>query len=331
MKANKKVILTTATVLGAAALVAGGTIAYFTDKDTKTNSFTVGNVDITLYESQLHRMNSGRQGSFGALASDPNYCDWNANPNDVGLDSNTGLIKGSYEKAKYCTPGMNANEGDNTTISALANGHYKHASRTWGYKDSTIIADAATYKSAGGYFETVAGDIVPGQWIRKFSYVVNNNTDGHGTDAYVMISYKVPKNINDKITINMPSSGYFEDSDTTTPEIDPYFTLVEKVNGQYVPAASVTDSSALKTYKGYLEDNYMVYTAVVNVALKPGEMTFWSPVNTIKLNDNTQNNDSTATATYVAPGSLFDIVVEAQGVQARTFSNALEAFNALQN
>lgn len=52
MKVNRKTVLSTAAVLGVAALIAGGTIAYFTDTDTKTNVFTVGNVDITLNEKQ---------------------------------------------------------------------------------------------------------------------------------------------------------------------------------------------------------------------------------------------------------------------------------------
>lgn len=50
MKINRKTVLSTAAVLGVAALVAGGTIAYFTDKDTATNTFTVGDVDIILNE-----------------------------------------------------------------------------------------------------------------------------------------------------------------------------------------------------------------------------------------------------------------------------------------
>ena len=330
MKVDRKTILSAAAVLGVVALAAGGTIAYFTDTETKTNSFTVGNVDITLYESQLHRMNSGRQGSFGALASDPNYCDWNANPNDSGLDSNTSLIKGSYDNAKYCTPGMNANEGDNTTISALAEGHYNHPSRQWGFKDSTIIADAATYNENGGYFKTVAANVVPGQWVRKFAYVKNNETN-NGSDAYVLIKYKVPKDINNKITVNMPSSGYTEDSDVATAEIDPYFTLVEKTGSgtaaQYV--AKTITKTELKAYKGYEDGDYMVYAAVTTLPLAPGEMTFWSPVNTIKLNDNTQNNDPSDATTYVQPNSLLNIVVEAQAIQAKTFSNAVEAINKL--
>ncbi len=46
---NKKKTIIAAIVLLLVAVV-GGAIAYFTDTDTKTNTFTIGNVDITLTE-----------------------------------------------------------------------------------------------------------------------------------------------------------------------------------------------------------------------------------------------------------------------------------------
>lgn len=48
---NKKKLLTIAMVLSMVAILAiGGTIAYFTDTDTKTNTFTFGNVEIAIEE-----------------------------------------------------------------------------------------------------------------------------------------------------------------------------------------------------------------------------------------------------------------------------------------
>ncbi len=44
----KKILLTALSVVLVAALAIGGTLAYLTDRDAKTNVFTVGNVDITL-------------------------------------------------------------------------------------------------------------------------------------------------------------------------------------------------------------------------------------------------------------------------------------------
>jgi len=142
-KSNKKVVLTTAAALGLAALSIGGTIAYFTDKEEKTNSFTVGNVDITLYESQLHRENSGRMGNFPALASDPDYCDWTVSSAVTTTAGDPSLINGSYESARYCTPNMDVAVAHAEGISAVANGHTA-SNRSWGFADADIIADALT-------------------------------------------------------------------------------------------------------------------------------------------------------------------------------------------
>lgn len=57
---KKKTILVAAiAVMLVAALVVGGTLAYFTDTKAAKNTFTVGNVSIKLLESSLHRENAG--------------------------------------------------------------------------------------------------------------------------------------------------------------------------------------------------------------------------------------------------------------------------------
>lgn len=57
---KKKTILVAAiAVMLVAALVVGGTLAYFTDTKSADNTFTVGNVKIELLESSLHRENAG--------------------------------------------------------------------------------------------------------------------------------------------------------------------------------------------------------------------------------------------------------------------------------
>ena len=53
----KKRIVTIALVVALLATCFAGTYAYLTDNASKTNTFTVGSVDIELLESQLHRQN----------------------------------------------------------------------------------------------------------------------------------------------------------------------------------------------------------------------------------------------------------------------------------
>jgi len=52
---KKKVLSLCLVVAVVAIAVVSSTLAYFTDSEEKVNVFTVGNVDITLYESTLHR------------------------------------------------------------------------------------------------------------------------------------------------------------------------------------------------------------------------------------------------------------------------------------
>ncbi|MBR0488533.1 hypothetical protein IJJ39_02580 [Candidatus Saccharibacteria bacterium] len=347
MKANKKAIITTATAVSAVALAAGGTIAYFTDHtDPITNSFTVGDVKIEIYESQLHRENSGIQGTVGALAGDPTYCDYTKVYSGVNYNRTGNALAEmlTYGGMRYCTPNTNA---DNTVgISAVDNGHtrtgFNNANRTWGYSDATIIEDAATYKNSiaggdatDGYFTTVSEGIVPGQWIRKFTYVKNTdneNADYSGSDAYVLIRYMVPTSYADDLDLKIPGTPYEEDTNATEGGIQAYFTAVNRdnVSGEY--SAYALTEHGIDDYTGYTQTidgvEYQVYAAVTTLPINPGEMTFWSPVNTIRLKTDRQNSDPTA-ADYVAPDAIREVVVDAQAIQAKTFSNAVEAINNL--
>ena len=312
LKMNKKKTIATATVLSVAAVIAGGTIAYFSDKtETITNSFTAGNIEVELYESQLHRMNSGRQGTFSALASDPHYCDSHTETQTgTDLDGNTGLIMGSYDNAKYCTPNMNANEGNADSITAIENGHVGGI-RTWGYKDSTIETDAAAYQT--GYLADVASHLVPGQHVRKFSYAKNTGNN----DSYILIRYMIPATDADKLDVKVPHTPY---SNAESEGGKAYFTAITKddTTGKYV--AKEYDAAP---YEETIDNvTYKVYSAVTTEVVKPGEMTYWSPVNTIKIKNE-------LTEAQVAPETVFNIKVDAQAIQATTFDDAITAINNL--
>lgn len=315
MKINRRTVLSTAAVLGVAALIAGGTIAYFTDTEKTDNNFTVGSVDVTLYESQLHRMNSGRTGTFSALASDSDTCDWTTsqtNPDGRG-DMTT------YVKTKYCTPNMQLTKNNTTGMSAIINGHENdkttwisgHASdTTWGYSDETIKTDAGTYKT--GYFARVAENIVPGQYVRKFAYVTN---DGD-SEAYVLIRYMIPKEVANKLTVEVPSTPYADHG------VGAYFSAIGKENNKYVQI------EAENSYEERIGDtDYVIYAAVTNDPVEPGEMTFWSPVNALKLNSTEEQTKENGSVSY--PIDLFSVKVDAQAIQAKTFSDALDAINNL--
>lgn len=317
MKVNKKAVLSTAAVLGVAALIAGGTIAYFTDYEHQENRFSVGSVDIKLYESQLHRQNSGRAATFAGLTSDPNYCDWTTNPNTYFGDSS--LIK-TYDGARYCTPGTTEDiySDDASEISAIANGHTDMTRRYWGITDGAIIDDAEN--SFATYFNAAASDTVPGQWIRKFAYVENQGD----SEAYVLISYTIPTELVDAVWVKVPGTPYEE----TTATGEPYFyALTKDANNHYVKYTGNIDDYAGYTYDAIDAStgetvNYTTYAAVTSAALLPGEMTFWSPVNAIQIKNTAIQDDFENYDT-------FDIDVDAAAIQAFTFADAIEAANQL--
>lgn len=154
----KKKVIATSAVLGLAALVlGGGTLAYFTDSKEITNNFTVGNVEIELIESQLHR-------------------------------SNAGVANGSTSDNPLWTPGINkAGTRDNT--SSVKNGHVVWTGDY--FSDQQILDDSANYKSNNGYFTISAKDMVPGESVRKAPYIINKGT----VDAYVRTEVLIPKTL----------------------------------------------------------------------------------------------------------------------------------------
>lgn len=155
----KKKVIATSAVLGLAALVlGGGTLAYFTDSKEIANNFTVGNVEIELIESQLHRANAG-------------------------------VANGSTSDNLLWTPGIDMT-GTPEDTSGVKNGHV-----AWNgayFSDQQILDDAANYKhDNNGYFTINAKDMVPGESVRKAPYVINKGT----VDAYTRTEVLIPKTL----------------------------------------------------------------------------------------------------------------------------------------
>ena len=113
---KKKIIAVCLIVALAATAVIGGTLAYFTDKDAKTNTFTVGNVDITLTEPNW--TSTGSQDAPEVypgepLAKDPTVTNAGANPCFVRIKV-TGLdCLGDAGMITYKTDYVTGKLGDN--------------------------------------------------------------------------------------------------------------------------------------------------------------------------------------------------------------------------
>lgn len=154
MKRKSFVLALTAAMM-AAALVVGGTLAYFTDTDQEINTFTVGNVDIELIESQYHRTNAGKGNATDLTEPLTGGYLWAANVDLQGTPNNTDAKDGTTGNHTY-------------------------------FSDKQIKDDAKTYKK--DYFAEHSTNMVPGSNVRKNPYVVNTGKN----DAYVRVNAYVP-------------------------------------------------------------------------------------------------------------------------------------------
>lgn len=246
---KKKTILVAAiAVMLVAALVVGGTLAYFTDKDNATNTFTVGNVDIELLESSLHRENAGI--ANGATSDSELWSD--------------------VEKL-----------GSNNTSPYKAGDTF--------YTDDQIKANAREYKC-----ENV--ELNPGEYYHKMPYVVNTGKNA----AYIRIRVMIPAALDTAI---LNSSMY-----TTTALNNKEFTMAY-------------DSTGTVERDGVM---YNVYTFTRIDPLAAGEMTYWNVWGTIHM-DTTATNEQIA---QLLPNGTFNVLVEADAIQADGFANATDAFAA---
>lgn len=251
---KKKTILVAAiAVMLVAALVVGGTLAYFTDTKSADNTFTVGNVKIDLLESSLHRENAGYVGTPGE----------ELNPQNAELWSEV-LKQGSNNTSPY-------KAGDTF------------------YTDDQIKANAREYKCDNVMLN-------PGESYHKMPYVVNTGKN----DAYIRIRVMIPAALDTAI---LNSSMY-----TTTALNNKEFTMAY-------------DSTGTVERDGVM---YNVYTFTRIDPLAAGEMTYWNVWGTIHM-DTTATNEQIA---QLLPNGTFNVLVEADAIQADGFANATAAFAA---
>ena len=134
---KKKILVLAVSVCLVAILAIGGTLAYFTDTDAKTNTFTVGNVDITLTEPNWE--GTGSQDAPEVypgepLAKDPTVENTGANPCFVRIKV-TGLdCLAPASNITYRTDYMTGKLGDNWVLHTDS---YFYYNKVLGVKETT--------------------------------------------------------------------------------------------------------------------------------------------------------------------------------------------------
>ena len=169
------------------------------------------------------------------------------------------------------------------------------------FSDAQIEADAATYKD--GYFAEHSQNMVPGANVRKNPYVKNTGA----SDAYIRIRTLIPVSLFDVID-NGPS----------------YWTTTAMNEGQVTSnAVNTYNTSGATAVKQVERDGIMYYEYDFTFvkAVKPGELTFWNVWGNIAINKD-------ATAEDLANVESFDVIFEADAIQADGFADAAAAFAA---
>ena len=177
---------------------------------------------------------------------------------------------------------------------------------TWNglyFSDAQIEADAREYKN--GYFKDHAENMVPGRNVRKNPYVKNTGSN----DAYIRVRVLVPVSLFDVID-NGPS--YWTSSALNEGQ----------VTSEAVNAYNTEGPDAVKKVKrGNNNIDYYEYDFTFTKAVKPGELTFWNVWGNIAINKD-------ATAEQLASVKSFDVIFEADAIQADGFADATAAFAA---
>lgn len=172
-----------------------------------------------------------------------------------------------------------------------------------GATDGQVQTDDAIIADAAGYQTWLADqELMPGVAINKMPYVKNTGA----SDAYVRIRVMIPSAL-DLDCLN--SSVY------CTSALTNEFTFT----GDWANPDKVTEGGV----------EYDVYEFVRNEVLAPNEMTYWNVWNTIKMDEATTSADL---ADYIAAGAIvdgqFNVLVQADAIQAATFADATAAFAA---
>lgn len=246
--------------------IIGGTLAYFTDTDDATNTFTVGNVSIALIESTFHR--EGNDNSGDKSIPDP---------------------KNEASGMTYVTDGHKA------------------------FTDDEIKANAEGYAA---YLAERGKNIAPGIAAAKCPYVINTSTTN---SAYIRIRVLVPSAANNDF-VKVKEGGVITNQWCST----------SMISGEFIDGKGYGWNNAPYIERNVNDNGYDVYTFVRTEPLAPGAMTEWNVWNFIGIAADATAADIqlAVNAGAINEDGSFNVLVQADAIQADGFSNATEAFAA---
>ena len=190
------------------------------------------------------------------------------------------------------------------------------------FTDAEIQADAANYAT---YIAKRGDKLVPGRNVAKCPYVINTGK----TDAYIRIRVLVPSAANNDF-VAVTDGGVITNQWTSTSMISGEFLKDENKTYTWDNAPVINKGVTVN------DKTYDEYVFVRNEALAAGAMTEWNVWNFIGISAKATNADIqkaiTAGAIYLKDGVYtFDVLVQADAIQAEGFADATAAFAAFDN
>jgi predicted ribosomally synthesized peptide with SipW-like signal peptide len=161
--------------------------------------------------------------------------------------------------------------------------------RAEGITDEAIAADAEGYAA---YLAQAGKNILPGISVKKAPYIRNTGSN----NAYVRLRMLIPVELVDIVTCVYTSEAVTDGSVT-----DP------------VKLANVTIDGV----------EYAQFAVVYNEKLAPEAMTYWPVFSQVKLNEDVTSEDVAGLT-----DATFNIILQADAIQADTFETAAAAFAA---
>ena len=230
-----------------------------------------------------------------------------------------GNVKIKLIESRYHRTGSD-NAGDNVPDPTTKAAGMEFVPDGWTvFTDDEIKADAENYSK---YIGERGKNMVPGRNVVKCPYVINEGAN----DAYVRIRVMVPSAVNNDFDPNVENGGIITNQWCSTAFKNGEF--IQGYGNGWNNAPAIDRASVTKDGV-----TYDVYTFTRTEPLKAGAMTEWNVWNFIGISEKATSADIQkaidAGAITVTDGTMtFNVLVEADAIQAEGFDNATKAFEA---
>lgn len=185
---KKKTIIAIVVVLLALALIVGGIFAYFTDTQSATNTFTIGNVDITLTEDAWDPANGQNVTPGQTIAKDPTIENTSTSQNPVYIFAKVDVPY--YDSADVFTYDLNT--GWVEIADAVTGNTHTHV---YAYEQSGSMKSVAYQESATVFNNVTVRNLANNTTVPNDGTPLNVVVTGYGIQVEGLPANSTPSSI----------------------------------------------------------------------------------------------------------------------------------------